>query len=966
MCHFDKECKMNTKVKWSLILKEDKMKKNPLILIFFAFLIITSFDMQSHLTAASNATEGELSPKQCGCNLKKALKEGDWQKACKSAEDIIATSPKSPEAQDAYLWLGLYHKSQHDFSKSTKYYQKAAELFPNTWTSAEASARTGCNYYKLNNYSKALEHFRKSASKAKTWQQKKYASTWAKWVHFAMAGQGQQLVTNCATKSINYYLNSKGIKLDKKRMASSLTLKDGLIPLYKILKFLKKEDIKLNAIRCSLERINELQLPIVAVVKPSHLIVIKEIDKDKVRVYDPVLGNISYYEKELADIWVEKVLTISTPSGRKFASLAKKELNNILLGTCYCCPEQPITGCGDGGGSDECSSSSCGGAEDGGPSGPGGPGGPECPGCLRAGIGFPRITVYTSSLALIVRDTPIGYITAVGEDVKVSLTFNSDLSYSGVFGNSWHSNLETTIRENPDLSVTVTRSGGHDDTFTYSGGEYNSPVGVSDKLVKNPDGTFTLELTKSHRKYHYDTHSNGGKLLAVEDRNGNIVSFQYDANNNLTSITDATGRVTDIQTDASGRITQVTDPLGREATFTYNINDNLTQVVDMAGNTFTYTYDYNNNITSITEPKGVYTIEYGQYYHEIWVSSITNPEGNTYQYGGEWPTYVVDPNGNRIYYYADWRSSWPYYGDTAKIEDALGNYVSYTYDEERHKTEIRDKRGNVTYFTYDANHNLTSKTDPLGNTWSYTYDANNNPISTTDPRGKITTYVYDSNNNLLSITEKDPNETVLSAISFTYDSNGLTTSMTANGNLTTYNYDPNGNLIQTTDPEGNITTFAYDAIGRKISMTNDANVTTSYEYDDLNRITKITHPDSNYIQNTYNCCGLSQLKDENGKTTHYEYDALGKLTKVTDANGNETIYTYDGAGNLVSLEDAKGNTTTYTYDAVNRLTKTTYPLGDSESYTYDEEGNMLTKTDGKGNFTYYTYDENNRLIQIKY
>jgi len=949
------------------------MRKEHIILIFLLLLTITSFDMQPYLLAAINSAEGNI-PSECNCELKEALKEGDWQKAHESAEQIIATSFNSPEAKDAYLWLGLYHKSQHDFSKSTEYYQRAAELFPNSWASSEAHARTGCNYYKLNNFSKALEYFRKSGSEAQTWQQRKYASTWAKWVHFALAGKEKRLVVNCATKSINYYLNSKGINLDREKLASSLTLEDGLVSLSEILKFLKKEDVKIKAIRCPLDRIKDLQLPFVAVVKPSHLIVIKDIEKNieedidkKIIVYDPVLGDISYYKKELAKVWTDKVLTISCPSGsnwitfvlelasgRKFASLTKKELDNICLGTCYCCPEMPITACDED--SDDCSS--CYGEE----AGLGGEAG-TCPGCPGF-FGFPRITVYTSSLALIVRDTPIGYITALGEDVKISLTFNSDLSHSGIFGNSWHSNLETKIRENPDDSVTVTRSGGHDDTFTYSGGQYNPPVGVSNKLVKNPDGTFTLELTKSHRKYHYDTYANGGKILAIEDRNGNTLSYQYDINNNLDFIIDAIGRITDIQTDAAGRIIQVTDPLARVASFTYE-GDDLTQVVDMGGNIFTYDYDDNKNITSITEPRGFYTIGYGQFLDEVWVSSITDPGDNTYHYGGECPTYVRDPRGNYTYYYAELEDFWPFYGDTKRVEDDLGNYVEYTYDDNRDKRQIRNKRGDITFYDYDTNHNITSKTDPEGNTWSYTYDTSNNRTLTTNPRGKTTIYEYDSFNNLVSVTEIDPDETILSVISYVYEWNGLLISMTANGNTTNYSYDPKGNLIKITDPQENIMTFGYDAVGRKVSMTTDTSMTTGYDYDDLNRITKITHPDMTYIQYVYNCCNLCQQRDENGKTTNYEYDSLGRLTEVTDAEGNVTTYTYDEVGNLVSVTDAEEHTTTYTYDDLNRPTKITYPLGDSESYTYDEEGKMTTKTDGRGFTTSYTYDKNNRLIRIR-
>ncbi|MFA5251635.1 MAG: hypothetical protein WC454_03505, partial [Phycisphaerae bacterium] len=111
------------------------MKRIYIILIFFSL---------QYLPVALDAAEKSLSPSQCGCELKEALKKGNWQKAYESAENLIKTSPNSPEAGDAYLWMGLYHKSKRDFSKSTKTYQKASELFPNTWVSAEATARTGC------------------------------------------------------------------------------------------------------------------------------------------------------------------------------------------------------------------------------------------------------------------------------------------------------------------------------------------------------------------------------------------------------------------------------------------------------------------------------------------------------------------------------------------------------------------------------------------------------------------------------------------------------------------------------------------------------------------------------------------------------------------------------------------------------------------------------------------------------
>ena len=672
-----------------------------------------------------------------------------------------------------------------------------------------------------------------------------------------------------------------------------------------------------------------------------------------------MVGEVFYFPDELKEIWGNRIISISSISF--LASVPEKELKKVFLGTCYCCPEFPITPVTDM--SEECEGNvCCNRKEETIPFSTG-----TCPTCggnisysnSSGMINFPKISVDTSSVALIIRHVPVGYQCNLGKDIKITLTFNSDLSHSGLFGNSWHSNLETHIRENPDGSVTVTRTNGHEDTFTYSGGEYYPPVGYSDKLTKNPDGTFTLEFPKSHTKYIYDTHENGGKILAIKDKNGNTITFNYDENGILTSIVDAAGRTTEIQTDSEGRIIKIIDPIGREANFVYDDSGDLVEVQDIGGNTFSYTYDENHNITSLTTPKGTYNFEYGSYSSEILIRKIIDPLGNEYEIDWEGVTYIKGPRGYYRYYTADW-SEWPYYGDTTTIEDAEGHLIIFTYDDNRNRTQVTDKRGYVTSYTYDENHNMTSKTDPLGNTWTYTYDSNNNLTSITDPKGNTTTYQYDSNGNLTKIIYPDGSTTT-----YTYDSKGLLTSVTdANGNTTTYQYDSYGNLIKIIDPLGYQTTFTYDAIGRKISQTDAKGRTTYYTYDNLDRIIKITHPDGTYREFTYDCCHLTQIKDENGNITQYEYDALGRLIKVIDANGNETQYTYDSEGNLTSITDPNGNTTTFEYDSLNRLIKKTYPDGSYETYQYDENGNLILKIKPDGKKIHYVYDALNRLKKI--
>ena len=906
-----------------------------LLLIFFLFFL--SYTLQG------------TSPASLSLSLQESIKKGRWERATRIAHTIIKKYPTAPFSASAYLWLGLYYKSRYDYQRSIQYYQKLTQLFPDTWSSAETYARIGCNYYILNDYSRAYQFFSEAGKKATDWKQRKYASTWAKWVRKALLKPEGSLT--CAGKAVKYYLRLKGRKWNEEKLKKLLASREGLTSLSRVIQFLHEEGMDTRGVYLPFSEIKKELLPLLAVVKGEHLVVVEKIEGERIILYDPARGKIPYYERELEAIWEGKVIGEKKLS--RYALLSRKELETTQVGTCYCCPELPITSSGD---DPDCDGSTCCNREEAEISGG------DCSTCGATGYGAPRISVDTASLALLVRDIPIGYKSKVGPDMEIYMVFNSDLPHSGLFGNGWHSILETRITENPDGSVTVRRSGGHDDTFTFSGGEYHPPVGRTDRLVKNQDGTFTLEFIKSGKKYHYDTSSRGGKLLRIEDRNGNTLTIDYDAEGNPISITDAVGRITQIETDSQGRVIRITDPLGRYAAFTYDNTGNLVEVRDMGGRIYTYTYDGNQNIISLTGPHGTYNFEYGQWGPEIWISRITDPQGNQYEIGGEFETYVRDPRGNYTSFQADWLWSWPYYGDTIYKKDAQGNTVKYTYNENRYRTQIQDKRGNITRYTYDERGNLTSRTDPLGNTWVYTYDEKNLLASVTDPEGNTTRYEYDTRGNLTRLIHPDG-----STYTYTYDERGLRTSVTdPEGNTTTYEYDDYGNLIKITTPEGGIITFTYDILGRKLSQTDSLGRTTYYNYDDLNRVTRITHPDGTYREYIYDCCNLRKVIDENGNTTTYEYNPMGKLIRVTDALGNTTTYTYDAVGNLTSLTDANGNTTTYEYDSLNRLMRITYPDGKSESYQYDAEGNLIQKTKCDGTIITYQYDPLNRLTRINY
>jgi len=486
-------------------------------------------------------------------------------------------------------------------------------------------------------------------------------------------------------------------------------------------------------------------------------------------------------------------------------------------------------------------------------------------------------------------------------------------------------------------------------TPTYYG--YIPPASVSNKLVRNPDWTFTLEKT-DQTKYNFNTF---GRLDSIVDKNGNTISCDYDTDGNLTVITDTVGRTITLTYDADNRITQITDPAGRTITYGYDENGGLTTVTDARGKTTTYAYDSEHRLVSITDPNGhvlianVYDAD-----GRVIEQRNANDDLTTFSYDTEGSqTTVTDPLENQtIYTYDDsWR--------VTSEADALGYSESYTYDDHFNRASVADKNGHTTYYDYDEMSNVTAITDTLGYVTTMTYDTNNNLTSQTDALGHTTTFGYDANGDLTSITDPLGHVT-----SFAYDEYGQMISTTdANGHTTTFAYDQYGNQAAITDALGNNTSFTYDIVGRNTTQTDAKGNTTQYTHDANDNLMSVTDALGGIITYAYDDVGnRMSMTDANGHATTYAYDALSRLISVTDPLTHTTTYGYDAAGNRVSMQDANGATTTYDYDAVNRLVQIDYP-DNTVGYAYDPVGNRTAMTDTIGTTT-YTYDALNRLTSV--
>lgn len=493
--------------------------------------------------------------------------------------------------------------------------------------------------------------------------------------------------------------------------------------------------------------------------------------------------------------------------------------------------------------------------------------------------------------------------------------------------------------------------------FSITATRYQGPDGVYDTLTKNIDATYTYTLKVKKDKTTQNFNAQG-RLVNIEDRNNNTITFTYDADGNLTIVTDPNSKnITLVYNDnADKKVIRINLPDGRYASFAYDVNFNLLQSTNTKGATSSFTYDSAGCITTITTPhQGTTTITYSTGVEGYAIESITDSLGNKRQYG----TYE---SGSQVRILDSFNRATLYNNNsdryTESIATASGNKVTFEYDSSGNRSKITDSQGNATLLAYDGRGNVTSITDPLNNTISFTYDTNDNPTQSVDSKGNTYSFVYDANSNLSETRDPDNRLT-----SFTYNNSGQLTRVTdAASGVREFTYDSSGNLSKMTDPLGKMTSYGYDSLGKLISLTDPKGNAFSYEYDGVDHLIKVNYPDAAAVNYTYNCCNLIEAQDK-FDSLKFSYDALGRVKSFINYNNKAISYAYDSEDNLITLTYPDNKSVNYEYDSDNRLIKVTDWLGNITQYSYDAKG-KLSFSVSPGLLTIYKYDASGRLIKL--
>jgi RHS repeat-associated protein len=462
--------------------------------------------------------------------------------------------------------------------------------------------------------------------------------------------------------------------------------------------------------------------------------------------------------------------------------------------------------------------------------------------------------------------------------------------------------------------------------------------------------SITNANSQTQVSYTYDS---ADRVRTKTDSQGYVLTYDYDNLDRVTKVTypDAT--------------TDLYDYNFQSGTYAGTPSLELRKHTDRLGRVTTYDYDADQRLTSVTEPTsgtGTRTTQY-QYYENGTLKDIIDANGNdthwdidiesrptkkTYAYGtsaAKYETYTYESTTSRL----------------KSITDALGQVKTFTYGLDNQVTGITytssvNATPNVTFGWDTYFPRLSSMTDGTGTTnYSYTAIGTNGALKLSSIAGPFSNdtigLTYDALGRLSGRNITGGNET------FGYDAiSRLTSHGTPLGTFTETYLGQTGQMASQSVTNGATTVstnWGYDTNAndrRLISITNSG-VTRSYTL--------------GYGTSPVNPYDIQSITDTAAtghpwatQTHSYTYDLIDRLTAATQTTPGNFAYAYDPLDNATTVTTPSGTVSpSPTYNANNQLAT----FG-ANSYTYDANGNTLS---GDGTKT-YKWDAENRLIEIDY
>lgn len=328
--------------------------------------------------------------------------------------------------------------------------------------------------------------------------------------------------------------------------------------------------------------------------------------------------------------------------------------------------------------------------------------------------------------------------------------------------------------------------------------------------------------------------------------------------------------------------------------------------------------------------------------------------GSTLTYNGTWPsgTYVYTMSSGAVATFSRKNAAYGYPGATVATYRASLDSITYSNGERidvTHHSETICVAYNGSCTNWQPATRIAHITNNHGYRLTISYAANSNPFAV-DPNE----FVRPVSLSLTNMADGSVRGPVTLSLAGSFQS-GLETHITDMlGRTAIYRFAPNGGgLAAIRRPGSTADDITVTYTSGKVASVNNGGIVTTYAYSDSGstRTTTVTRPGGAQRIVTSNTAINQPLtdRDELNRTTTYSYDAYSRLERVTAPEGNFVQYTYDDRGNVTQiLVRAK---------AGSGLADITTTAGFDATCTNPKTCNQPNWTrDAKGNQTDYTYD----------
>jgi RHS repeat-associated protein len=500
-------------------------------------------------------------------------------------------------------------------------------------------------------------------------------------------------------------------------------------------------------------------------------------------------------------------------------------------------------------------------------------------------------------------------------------------------------------------------------------GEDGAEIELMDGARLTDHGNEYQVRTKADRVYHFrkslgSTRPDGVyeiPLARISDLCGNWLEFER-RDRRAIAIAESAGRRVHLRLDR-GRIVDisltvlVTDAAHRFMSYEYDADGDLTAVIDALGNPYAFEY-VEHHLVRHTDRNGLsFYYEYDKTDASAWRVVRSWGDGNLYNYRFEYidslnERRITDSLGHASVVTLDAR------GLPVSELDPLGGRTVYAYDEAGRTTAVVDQDGRRTGYAYDDRGNLTTLTRPDGAAFRSEFDDDNRVISVTHPGGARWLHEWDERHLLIA-------QTGPSGHTSHYEHDGwgqLIACTNPRGARTEFGYDQFGNIREVANALGGRTALVHDVRGNLLDRVDPLGRATSYRYDAKSHLIGVTLPSGARIVCDYDAGdGLVRYVDEHAFATSFEYSGQGEISRRIHADGRDVHYDYDTEERLVAVTNERGETYELYRDALGRVVQEVDYWGQSREYSYSSAGALAQRIDPLGDVTDLTTDALGRI-----